>query len=823
MRLNDMRDLRYALRVLFKAKGFFAVAILTLAIGVGANTAIFSVIDTVLLRPLPFRDPDRLVRLFETEAAPGKYPLTAQDVADWRAQNHTFQDMTIYGWLHDMNASRNGEAVHILGTPTAANFFDVFGVAPMLGRTWTRDEGQPGKSPVVVLSYGFWQSRFAGDPHILNQTIELDSRKYTIVGVMPPKFRYPTRAQLWYPDDLYHQFSRASHWATGVGRLKPGISIKTAQADLVVIAAALEKAHPETNYKVRAVVTSLRDNLIGDSRASLLMMLWAVSLVLLIACANVANLLLSRAVARRKEIAVRSALGAGRARLMRQWLTESIVLGLAGGAAGLLLGWGVVFAFSRAKSFALPQFNTLELNGAVLAFTFGLALLTGILFGLFPAVQLSRPDLLDELKGGAGSSVSPSRARRFASNSLVVSEIALSLLLLVGAGLLLKDFARLRSTDIGVRPDGVWTAAVRLPEAHYEKLPQQEEFARSLIEKARNIPGVDAAALTDHLPLEGGSNGYIDVRGRPTGPMSGPLVESHQVSPEYFRALGIRLISGRIFGAEDMERTAAYRRTLEEADKHHDKVSAAETNAMTIPAVINQAMVRTFWPNENPLGQLFSRSGPDGPWYQVIGVVNDVNQWGLTQHAISEAYTSFSGDDRFFLVLHSSSGIAGITETARRSVAELDSSLPLFNVRTMDQVIGESAQGSQFLTLLVGCFAVFAALLAAVGIYGVLSYAVNQRTREIGIRISLGAGKGQVLGQVLAEGMKLAALGFAIGIAGALAAGRLMSTLLHGVHPNDIAVLVGTTALLAGIALAACYIPARRAARLDPMSALRHE
>jgi len=819
-----VQDVRYGLRNLWKAKGFALVAVLTLALGVGANTAIFSIIDTILLRPLPFRDPGRLARLFETEAAPGQYPLTGPDLADWRAQNHTFSDMAMYGWIHDMNASRDGRAEIVHGVPTEVNFFGVLGVPPLLGRTWAPDEGQAGKNQIAVLSYAFWQGRFAGNPDVIGQKIELDAQPYTIVGVMPPGFRYPSRAQLWFPEEMVHnRFPRGSHWATAIGRMKPGVTLRKAQADLTVIAAGLEKQYPESNHKVGAKIVSLRDNLVGDSRSSLLMMVWAVALVLLIACANVANLLLSRAVARQKEIAVRSALGAARGRLVRQMLTESTLLGLAGGAVGLLLGWGVIAAFSRAKSFALPQFNVIELNGAVLAFTFGLSLATGMLFGLVPALQASRPDLHEELKGGAGSSLSPSKARRLASDTLVVAEVALSLLLLVGAGLLLKDFVRLRSVDVGVRADGVWTGAVQLPDARYKEQTQQVEFARSLLEKARRIPGVDSVALADHLPLEGGSNGYIKVRGRPTQSMSGPLVETHSVSPDYFRAMGIRLISGRVFNAADVAQTLEIDRHLAEARKEHKNLPPAASNAMLYPSVINESMVRTFWPNENPLGQVFSRGSDTGPWQQVIGVVNDVKEWSLTHAAVPEAYNAFDGDSRLFLVAHTGGEPAGVTPAAREVLAQLDSSLPLFNVRSMSQVIDEGALGSQFLSLLVGSFALFAALLAAVGIYGVLSFVVNQRTREIGIRMSLGAGRGRVLAQVLGEGMRLAAIGFAIGIAGSLAAGRVMSSVLREVKPNDPAVLAATTLGLAAVAAAACFIPARRAAKLDPMNALRHE
>ena len=819
-----MQDLKYALRNLWKSRGFTAVAVLTLAIGVGANTAVFSIIDTILLRPLPFHDPDRLVRLFETEAAPGTYPLTGPDLDDWRRQNHTFEDMAMFGWLHDLNASQDGRADHVRGVPTEVNFFDLLGVRPLLGRTWAQEEGQPGKDRVLVLSYAFWQGRFAGDPAVVGRTMELDARKYTIVGVMPPSFRYPSQAQLWMPQQMVHnEFSRGSHWASAIGRLKPGITIAKAQSDLTVIASALEKAYPDSNYKVGARVFSLREFMVQDSRSSLLMMIWAVALVLLIACANVANLLLSRAVGRQKEMAVRSALGARRSRLVRQLLTESTLLGLAGGAAGLALGWSIVAAFSHSKSFALPQFNAIQLNGTIMAFAFALALGTGLLFGLMPAMQTSRPDLHEELKGGAGSSVSPSRKRRRASNVLVVGEIALSLMLLTGAGMLLKDFVRLRGSDVGVRQDGVWTGAVQLPEASYELQAQTYQFAKSLLDRALHIPGVDAAALTDHLPLEGGSNGYIKLRGQPSAPMSGPLVEVHSVSPDYFRAMGIRLLKGRTFTPEDSERSLAMDTRFEDAQKKKEKLPSTQTDAMVFPSIINESMARYFWPNQDPLGKMYSRGSDSGPWLQVVGLVSDVKQWGLTHAAVPEGYSPFDGRSSFFLVLHTPMRPDLLTPPARRALAVLDGSLPLFNVRSMAEVIGDGASGSQFLSLLVGLFAAFAAVMAAVGIYGVLSYVVNQRTREIGIRMSLGASRSRVLAQVLAEGMRLAVAGSVLGIAGALAAGRVMASLLHTVKPNDPAVLLTTAALLGVIALAACYIPARRAARLDPMTALRRD
>ena len=819
-----LQDLRYAVRNLWKSRGFTAVAAITLTIGIGANTAIFSIIDAILLRPLPYRDPGQLVRLYETEAAPGHYPFAPPDFVDWKSQNKTFQDMALFGWPGDMNLSGEGRPDHVLAVPTEANFFALLGVSPIVGRTWAAGEDQPGKDQVAILSYGLWRERFAGDPGVVGRTMALNSKTYTIVGVMPASFRFPFRPQMWIPLDMDGKSlgQRGSHWANAIGRLKRGVALQTAQAELKLIAARLEKAYPDSNDKVGAAAVSLHDDLVGDSRASLLMMLSAVGLVLLIACANVANLLLSRAVARQKEMAVRSALGAARTRLLRQLLTESLLLSVSGGSLGLLVAWGLIVLVSRAKSLALPQFNIIQLNGEVLTFTFALAVITGVLFGIFPALRTSRPDLHEELKGGAGSSVSPGRRRRFTSNALVVGEMALSLLLLVCAGLLLKDFARLRNVDIGVRPQGVFTAAVHLPEAQYKTAAQKFSFSQALLEKSAQIGGVDAAAISDRLPLEGGSNYYVKLRGQ-TSQLSNQLVEYHTVSPAYFHVMGVPLIEGRMFTPADVQRVLALDERYRQLTDGGGRPSSAETNTMVSPSVINESMARYFWPNQSPLGQMFSSGNDNGPWKQVIGVVKDVRQWGLTHKPVPEAYEAFDGDSRLFLVLHTSRQPSSLTPEARDALGQIDPSLPLFSVRTMNQVIGENAQGQQFLSLLVGSFAGLAVLLAAIGIYGVLSYVVTQRTREIGIRMSLGASRGRVLVEVIGEGMRLAVVGFAAGLAGAVAAGRVLASLLHEVRPGDPAIFAATAGFLTLVALIACYLPARRAARLDPMAALRYE
>lgn len=820
-----IQDIQYGIRGLRRSPGFAVVAILTLALGIGANTAIFSIIYAVLLRPLPYQNPGQLVRLYETEAAPGNYPFTGPDFLDWKTQNHTFQDMTLMSWPHSMNLSGSGEPDHILGIPTEANFFSLLGARPLLGRTWVPGEDEPGHDHEVILSYGLWQSHFGSASKIVGADIDLNGEKYNVVGVMPAGFHYPSQAQLWVPMDMDGKSlgHRGSHSYLAVGRLKPGVSLQQAQSEMTVIASRLEQQYPDSNFKVGASLVALHEDLVGESRSSLLMMLWAVALVLLIACANIANLLLSRAVARQKEMAIRGALGAGRSRLIAQMITESVLLAGAGALAGLVLAWGGVRVITSLKHLGLPTANVIDINPAVLGFTLILAMITGVLFGIVPALQISRPDFYEELKGGAGSAISPGRKRRTASDVLVMAEVGLSLLLLISAGLLLKDFMRLRNNNIGVRPEGVWTAAISLPNAKYKEDQQQFNFSQSLLDKVKNIPGVESAAISNRLPLEGGSNGYVALRGKPFQRMSGPLVETHAVSPDYFKVMGVPLLQGRTLTPEDINATFAVDERQTQLAKASTKLTPEQSNAVVTPVVVNQAMVREFWTGQNPIGQMFSYGDKDGPWMQVVGVVGDVKQWSITHAPVPEAFMAFDGSQLLFLVAHTSSPSLNVTSEVRHILAQVDSTLPLYSVRTMDEVIAEHASGQQFLALLLGLFSGLALLLAAVGIYGVLSYLVTQRTREIGIRMSLGASRGDVLTLVLKHGMKLAGIGFAAGLVAALAAGRLLSGLLHEVHPNDPAIIIATGASLTVVALAACYVPARRAARVDPIVALRHE
>ena len=822
-----IQDLRYAARMLRNNLGFSIVAVITLALGIGVNTAIFSVVDAVLLRPLPLEKPGELIRINQTETQPGKYPFSGPDFLDWKAKNHTFQDMTLYGWSQSFNLSGEGTPANIRGVRTEANFFSLLGARPLIGRTWAADEDQAGKERVVILSYSLWRRQYQGDAGVLGRTIQLDGQAHTIIGVLPPSFRFPQGTDLYTPllMDSKNLGPRGSHSWNAIGRLKPGVTIQEAQADLSVIAKQLEQQFPQSNHNVGATIMPLRDSIVGKSADSLSIMMWAVALVLLIACANVANLLLSRAVARQREMGIRAALGAQRSRLVRQLLTESILLSLTGGILGIGIAEACMRVIANLKNFGLPNVNSFGLNGTALAFTFALSILTGVLFGIVPALHTARTDAFDELKGGAGGVVSHGRNKRFASDALVVAEVALALLLLASAGLLLKDFQRLRNTKVGVRTQGIVTAAINLPRAKYADQQQQFDFEQRMREALAALPGVDSVAVTSTLPLEGGSNSYINLRGQVFEPLTGKLVENHNITPGYFKTFGIPVLKGRDFSenemAEEMQRDAQTRDIFQKAGSNPPPPD--QTNVIVYPTIVNEAMVKAFWPNEDPIGKMYAQGSANGPWRQVVGVVADVKQWGLTQPAQPEGYNIADGGQRQIYVIHGSLPKETLASEMRRVVGQIDNSLPVYSVRTMDEVIADQAVAEQLLTTLVGIFSGLALLLAAIGIYGVLSYVVTQRTREIGIRISLGASRGRVLNLMLGQGLKLAAIGVVIGAVASLAIAQVLSSVLHGVSPRDPLILGATSLGLVLVAFFACYIPARRATKVDPLVALRYE
>jgi predicted permease len=808
-------DVRYGLRTLRKNPGFATIAILTLALGIGANTAMFSAVNAVLLSPLPFAQPERLVQLWETESAVPQAPFSAPDFVDWRAQNQTFDDMTLYSWPTSLNLSGAGRPEHISGVLAQANFFSVLGSVPTLGRTFVSGEDQAGRNHVAVLSYGLWQRRFGGTRDALGKGIELGGEKYQIVGVMPADFRLGLRADLWVPIDmdLKKLPGRGEHSYPVIGRLKPNVNPQQAKANLNAIAKRLAEQYPDSNRQIGADVVQMREQLTGNVRPALLVLLGAVALVLLIACVNVANLLLARASSRHREIALRSALGAGRSRIIRQLLTESVLLSFLAAIPGLLLAYWGVGVLASLPGVPLRQFGVIHLDVTVLIFALGIAVLTGLVFGLVPALQVGRRDLHDDLKSGGKGVGSAASSGKWVRNGLVVGEIALSLCLLIGAGLLLRSFERLRSVEIGVRPDNVLTAKVALPELQY-KDDQQPRVYREMAERLENAPGVDAASVSSEIPLDGGTNTYAKKPGAPSEE-EGALMEWNQITPGYFKAFGIPFRAGRNFTAEDFDLVLKVREAAKKSDSKY-------VGPMMV-GIINQKMATEFWPNADAIGKVFNL---DTLPVQVIGVVADTKIFNSPrQQTIDEAYfpIGWSGRGEMALTVHGAQAAGASPETVRQAIAGVDSRLPVFNVRTMQQVIVESSSDTRFEALLLGIFAGLALLLAAVGIYGVMSYLVAQRTQELGIRMALGAQPLDVLRLVIGRGVALTVGGLAIGLVAAFAITRLLNTLLFGVSATDPLTFLGVALLLGFVALAACYIPARRATRIDPLIALRYE
>ncbi len=818
---DTLQDLRYAARMLGKNPGFALIAIVTLALGIGANTAIFSVVHSTLLEPLPFAHPEQLVELRQTEAAPGDYPLTGEDYLDWRAQNSTFSDMSLYAWPSGTNARGPDapEAVSVISTQ--ANFFQLLGVSPHIGRVFVNGEDSKGANRVVLLSYAFWKTHFGGRADALGQTLELNAATYTIVGVLPAWYRVPAAADLWVPLDmsLENLGRRGSHSWRAIGRMKPGVTLEQARADLHVIAERLEKQFPGTNDHVDAVVIPMHEELVGGFRDQLWIMFGAVGFVLLIACANVANLLLVRSTSRRREIAVRVALGAGRARLFRQLLTESLLLSLLGGVLGVVVAYTSVTLWRGVLADVLPQPNPFSVGFVPLIFTFLTCLAAGVLFGLAPALQSSSIESGDALKSKGSLQSATSRRGSWIRNTLVAGEIALSLALLTGAGLLLRTFQNLRNTNVGIRPDHVLTAIVKLPTARYKTLDQEWAFYKQLLQKLNGAPGIRTVALVSKLPLQGGTNGFIQIPGKTPLPV---LVEHSYVTPGYFSAMGIPLLAGRDVTDADLEDTATLLRAAAHWKSDEEYKAGVANNVLS--ALVNETMARTFWPNENALGKIFGH----GFNFRVIGIVGDVNQGSLRGGAAPEEYAglpmqvSVSGWP-FSVVVQSSGAPESEIGAVRAAVASLDKSLALFHIRTMPQIIAESMTTTRYETVLLLSMAGLALLLAAVGTYGVMSCVVGQRTNEIGIRMALGALPMEIFAMVLRQAFLLVAAGIVVGWAGAAGGAKAMQSLLFHVPPFDPVTYAAVSAILATVALAACWIPMLRAMRVDPMVALRYE
>ena len=798
---NLWQDLRYGFRTMLRNPGVTAVAVIALALGIGANTAIFSVVNAALLRPLPFEEPDRLVAIFETFLPSGQGTVSVPDLKDWREQNQAFDHIEVY-WAESFNLLGGESPERIPGASVSAGFFKMLGVKASFGRTFLEGEDQPESSRVAVLSHGLWQRSFAGDLNLIGKTIKLNGESFTVVGIMPPGFRFPTpQIQAWAPLILRGgpAANRGSHYLSAVGRLKPGVTVEQAQAQMDSIARRLEKQYPGSNTGRGVKLIPLQEQLVQNIRPALYVLLGAVGFLLLIACANVANLLLARAAARQREIAIRTSLGAGRWRLVRQLLTESLLLAVVGGVLGVLVAlWGVDVLASLAPD-NLPQISRIRVDGWVLGFTIAVSMLTGLVFGLAPAFKASRPDFTQVLKVSASS-----RLRLSASRFLVVAEIGMALVLLIGAGLLIKSFMRLNQVDPGFRPQHVLTMKINLPKAKYSTPQSAVGFYRQVLERVGGLPGVEAAGMVTFLPLQDwGLNGDFSIEGRPPFPPNQqPLAEYREVSPDYFRALGIPLLKGRYFTGQD--------------------VAGAPPGV-----IINQRMARRFWPNEDPIGQRLRFHGPEG--IPIVGVVGNVKQSGLDGSTRFEIYVPYSQSPwlpfnlGMSLVVRTASDPSALTAAVRHEILGVDPEQPVYRVKTMEKVIADSVAPRRFYMLLLGAFAGVAMALAAIGIYGVMFYAVRQRTQEIGIRMALGAQQRDVLQMVVGEGLLLAVAGVGAGLAAASALTRVLASFLFGVSARDLPTFAAISVLLIGVATVACYLPARRAAKVDPMVALRYE
>ena len=797
-----LRDIRYGIRSLLKRPAFTVVALIALALGIGANTAIFSLVNAVLLRPLPFPESDRLVWVWGNIRNAGSHAsVSPLDFLDYRKQNKTFEQFAAtFGVPLHLNLTGSGEPERLTAAGVTGNYFQALGVRPALGRTFLLENESPGRDQVTVLSYGLWQKRFAGDPAIVNKTVTLDGKTCEIIGVMPPDFS-PQTAELWIPinfDFSPEMKQRKAHFLRPIGKLKAGVTLAQAQADIDAIARQLEEQYPGTNTGWSLRLVPLREQIVGNIKPTLFILFGAVGFVLLIACANVANLLLVRAAARQKEIALRTVLGAGRLRIMRQMITESLLLALLGGGLGTLLAiWGVDLLVT-ASAGSIPPTAQVRIDATVLVFTLLIALLTGVLFGLAPALRTMKLNLSESLKeGGRGASAGAQRHRT--RSLLVVLESAIAVVLLIGAGLLVRSLIQLQNTSPGFDAHNVLTMRVDLPRQKYATPDKSANFFEQLQSRVGSLPGVESVGLVTELPLSGQPNDMpFTVEGRPPVTIDQAFdADFRRVNHHYFQALRIPLLRGRNFTEQEVRQSA--------------KV-----------LVISDLLAREVFPNEDPLGKRLVTAIGDRV-FEIIGIVGDVRHRALEAQPAAAMYMPTYETGWTNVVIRTQGDPAGLAAAVRKEVQAIDPDQPVADVKTMEQWVDTSVAAARYRTALLGLFAVVALMLASTGIYGVMSYSVAQRTHEIGVRMALGARQLDVLRLVIRQGMTLVLVGVGLGLVGAIALTRVMATLLFGVSAKDPVTFAAVATLLSVVALVACYIPARRAAKVDPLVALRYE
>ena len=810
-----IQNMKSALRLFRKSPGFACVAIAIMALGIGANTAIFSVVHAVLLEPLPFQDADRLVQIWHVPpqtSFPGmtRFDVSAANFLDWQKQNNVFEQMALYGGTgYDITGA--GKPESIIAGSVSSNFFSTLGVQPLHGRVFLPQEDRPGSNHEVILSYKLWQARYASDPKVLGKSINLDGAPYVIVGVMGPKMGKPDFAQLWTPLGLSAKEAavRSEHHFFSIARLKPGVTLPQAQAEMNTISQRLEKAYPEDDKGWGAIVNSMREETVGSVRPALLMMLGAVAFVLLIACANVANLILARTFARRKEIAVRTAVGASRSRIIQQLLSESLILSLCGGALGLLaarLGIELLLKFFADK---LPRMGEIGLNGPVLAFTFLLAIATGILSGLLPAWSMTKGDVNNALKQGLGRTDTDSGTSKTRS-ALVVIEVALSLVLLIGAGLMIRSLWKLQTIDPGFDEHNVLTLAVMVPKHQFTQPTQESQFFDEVLQRVRSLPGVASAGAVDDLPLVGGSNQPVAAEGHPLVALSEqPEVSVRVATPGYIQAMLIPLLQGRNLSANDTADSAPV-------------------------VVISQSMAKQLWPNQRPIGRHLKLSFYPDKDREVVGVVGDVKQIGLDTSAgmatlywplaqVTGAETAPWRARPLSLAVRTTTPPQTLTAAVTGAVHQVNEDIPVDNVMTLEDFVGETLTSHSFNMQLLAIFGLLALVLCAVGIYSVLAYSVKRSMREIGLRIALGATLRDVGRLVIVQGMKPTLAGIGIGLIAALALGRVATSLIYGVSSRDLVTFLAVTMLLILVSFGASLVPALRATRVDPLTVLRDE